>query len=384
MDPTTAWEHPGFASSSTNVLAAQDPADGTLKDLVQVDTATGDTVLRAFKNGVIKAVAALQLTAGFGVGAAPFAAWGANFAPATMTGSAQGGIRLVPTFSTATTDTGYGLFVQPVTAAGTYTTGAVRAVHIANPTKGAGNTITTAYGLYIESITAGSTNYAIYTDSGLVRFGGAVTMASTLSVTSGASFSALATAASVRATGTSGLAGAVGAGVEAFYASGFAQVQGYNRTTSAAEPLLLQGSGGVVLVGTTVTTGANAGDLVSAGAYRGLNTASTTTALIQALGSASVQIMPGNGGSVLIGTGVSSGAGVGDVVTGYGAELRGVNSTLNNTIRMVGIEGANRIVLGDAGFDIQIQSASIGSARDISVGAADSGGVGYRLLRVPN
>lgn len=41
----------------------------------------------------------------------------------------------------------------------------------------ASGTVTTQYGLYIGSMTEGLTNYAIYTNAGLVRFGGATTFA---------------------------------------------------------------------------------------------------------------------------------------------------------------------------------------------------------------
>lgn len=40
-------------------------------------------------------------------------------------------------------------------------------------------TCTTAYGVYVDDITGGGTNYALYTKSGLVRFGGAVNIATT-------------------------------------------------------------------------------------------------------------------------------------------------------------------------------------------------------------
>ena len=45
---------------------------------------------------------------------------------------------------------------------------------VTNPTVGAGGSIGTAYGLFINTISTGSANYAIYTNAGLVRFGGAV------------------------------------------------------------------------------------------------------------------------------------------------------------------------------------------------------------------
>lgn len=49
--------------------------------------------------------------------------------------------------------------------------------------KGAGSTITNAYGLYIDGQTEGNTNYAIYTNAGLVRFGDAVSSTSTMTAT---------------------------------------------------------------------------------------------------------------------------------------------------------------------------------------------------------
>ena len=46
-----------------------------------------------------------------------------------------------------------------------------------------GGTLTTDYGIQIAAITAGATNYAIYTNAGLVRFGGAVEAATTFEST---------------------------------------------------------------------------------------------------------------------------------------------------------------------------------------------------------
>jgi hypothetical protein len=45
---------------------------------------------------------------------------------------------------------------------------------VLNPTVSGGGTITTAYGLYVDALSGGGTNYAIYTNAGLVRFGDAV------------------------------------------------------------------------------------------------------------------------------------------------------------------------------------------------------------------
>lgn len=46
--------------------------------------------------------------------------------------------------------------------------------YVTNPSSSGGGSITTVYGLYVDSLTRGATNYAIYTNAGLVRFGGQV------------------------------------------------------------------------------------------------------------------------------------------------------------------------------------------------------------------
>lgn len=68
MDPTTAWEHPGFASSDpAGVALAAVKADATLADLVLWDAATGDTIIRAFgPAGKVK----FQTSAGAAIGIA--------------------------------------------------------------------------------------------------------------------------------------------------------------------------------------------------------------------------------------------------------------------------------------------------------------------------
>ncbi len=49
--------------------------------------------------------------------------------------------------------------------------------YVANPTISGGGSITTAYGIYAAALTAAATNYAIYTNAGLVRLGDQVQMA---------------------------------------------------------------------------------------------------------------------------------------------------------------------------------------------------------------
>lgn len=61
-------------------------------------------------------------------------------------------------------------------------------------------TVTTAYGLLILDIACGGTNYAIYTGAGLVRFGGALTVAASVTVSTGG----------ITVTGNSTMAGTLG------------------------------------------------------------------------------------------------------------------------------------------------------------------------------
>lgn len=50
-------------------------------------------------------------------------------------------------------------------------------LYVPNPNSSGGGSITTVCGLYMDSLTRGATNYAIYTNLGLVRFGDQVQMA---------------------------------------------------------------------------------------------------------------------------------------------------------------------------------------------------------------
>lgn len=78
-----------------------------------------------------------------------------------------GVLSLVQNTGAGTTTNAAGVWVRIDKSAGTITSATTfRAVAPA----GAG-TITTLYGLYVEAMTAGATNFAIFTNSGLVRFG---------------------------------------------------------------------------------------------------------------------------------------------------------------------------------------------------------------------
>jgi hypothetical protein len=59
-------------------------------------------------------------------------------------------------------------------SAGSYTTGNVYGLFVDTVNKGSGHTITNQYGIFINNQNLGSSNYALYTNLGLVRFGDTV------------------------------------------------------------------------------------------------------------------------------------------------------------------------------------------------------------------
>jgi len=125
-----------------------------------------------------------------GIGGAAVADTGLYIASNALTGTTQYGIISNATFSSAATAAGIGLAAFVTTAAASYTMTDAKGIWILNAGKGAGSTITNLYGLYIDDQTAGGTNYAIYTNAGLVRFGGAATFASTVTIQSIGAFAA--------------------------------------------------------------------------------------------------------------------------------------------------------------------------------------------------
>ena len=89
----------------------------------------------------------------------------------TVTGTfdtADGG-RFWTNAEDGTIETAKGLVaITPYVDNGSVTTG--YGIHVDQGTVGAGS-ITTLYGIYIDAITEGGTNYAIYTNAGLIRIG---------------------------------------------------------------------------------------------------------------------------------------------------------------------------------------------------------------------
>ena len=79
------------------------------------------------------------------------------------------------TSSSSGTDSGTSVLVAARIGDG-FTQAETIALRIAQGSKGAGSTITTNYGIKINPQVSGNTNYAIYTESGLVRFGDSVNL----------------------------------------------------------------------------------------------------------------------------------------------------------------------------------------------------------------
>jgi len=110
-------------------------------------------------------------TTALGVGTAPnsyYTIFGTN----TLTGNSnQAFLNAAPTFDSGATGQGNVLWLQGKTAAASYTVAALAGIKIESPSLGSGSSVTTVYGLRIQNQTGGTTNYAIYTDGGNVRFG---------------------------------------------------------------------------------------------------------------------------------------------------------------------------------------------------------------------
>ena len=109
-----------------------------------------------------------------------------------LTGANQFGVDNEPTFSSAATVAGYAAYTSVATQAAAFTMTNLYNQYIATPTIGAGSSVTNMYGLYIANILgAGTSNYAIYTNTGQVHFGGAVDLSSTLSVSGTSTMAAI-------------------------------------------------------------------------------------------------------------------------------------------------------------------------------------------------
>lgn len=120
------------------------------------------------------------------------------------------------------------------TAASAITITDVQAVRIDAPSKGSGSTITNQYGIYIESLVEATTNYAIWTNTGLVRLGCIDTTGFTIG-TAFTSFGAGYTTASLSGTSGAGWRFGVTSGVNGYL---YHDATGTTLATSSALPIV--------------------------------------------------------------------------------------------------------------------------------------------------
>lgn len=166
------------AAGGVNVRAI---SSGAAENLTLNAKGTGTITIGSVSTGAITMTRATSFSATVGVGTAAVATCGVIVSSSLSDGTSNVGVASQPLL-TATTGAFNAFEARVRTDAAAITATSAIGVAIVTATKGAGSTITTLYGMYVENMSAGDTNYAVYTNAGLVRFGDAVTMASTLDV----------------------------------------------------------------------------------------------------------------------------------------------------------------------------------------------------------
>lgn len=124
-----------------------------------------NTGLTVTTGGLTVTAGGMTVTAGnVGIGVAPAPQQGLALQGSILSGNAtQHSIVAQATASSAATGLVGGVYSQATTAAASFTTTSAVDFYAANPSKGAGSTITSAYGMFVESVTVGGTNnYGLY------------------------------------------------------------------------------------------------------------------------------------------------------------------------------------------------------------------------------
>ena len=117
----------------------------------------------------------LQFGTNAGIGGAATADAGFLINAITGGGVTQQGVQSQPTFAATTTSQGTALYGQVRTVASVFTMVQARGLFIDDAVVGAGSVVTNQFGVYVAAQTGGGTNYAIFTNAGLVTFGDLVT-----------------------------------------------------------------------------------------------------------------------------------------------------------------------------------------------------------------
>lgn len=108
-----------------------------------------------------------------------------NFTMGAGTGSTGRGILCNPVGYSGLTINFHGVVVQLRLPGTSFTLADARGLYVMDMSFSAGPTVTTQYGLKIDDQTKGVTNYGVYTGTGLLRFGDAMTVANRLGVGQG-------------------------------------------------------------------------------------------------------------------------------------------------------------------------------------------------------
>lgn len=135
--------------------------------------------------GTLGVTGASQFNGVMGSGNAPSAAVAIFIRHAALSGAIQAGLSSEPVFTSTATSSGWAIRARASTAAASFTVPDLVGVRVNDATKGAGSTITVQYGVYVDNQTQGATNYAIFTNTGLVSFGDTVITVASASAKAG-------------------------------------------------------------------------------------------------------------------------------------------------------------------------------------------------------
>ena len=146
------------------------------------------------------------------------------------------------------------------------------------------------------------------------------------------------------------------------------------------------GNSPIVLVGHTTTAGAIAGDTVAkqgagfraeymGGTYSLVRLNATTVCTEVGTSDTSLWLARASVSGI--------GAVIGEVIVANAKAYCAVNAAGTSLARLIQLTNANALVVGDASYPLYFASTDIPSSR-VTLGAADSGGAGYRILRIPN
>lgn len=238
------------------------------------------------------------------------------------------------------------------------------------------------------------------TVGGTAAITGAVTLSSTLAVTGAVTFSdtngyrfaadagAYISGGKVYLGRYSGAAGGMALGFD--YATGAAN---FTHTLLVSGAVTLSST---LAVADTVDIGGGTGQALGTGSLDVFRDIGLNAGQGIIVGGARVIAFP-SGGQVLIGTTVTLGSSAGDLVLANTKRLMSINAGGTSSFPIAEVNASNVIVLGSSGAAVSISggltltagfltlNGNYGAGTNlVTAGAADSAGAGFRVLRVPN